>query len=158
MGKSYLSEAAEAARSYLAPLGYTLEVERTDGRQKPWVGQYEAGSVFSKEIVIRINPTLILAEAKDARQPEKFIQVETFTTVFHEVGHALMEQIIDYLENTEEMQAFADSRRGRPFFDVFNDDNLSEEDLVEEFGVAAATGDTSLLGRCVEALRAEGLL
>lgn len=49
------------------------------------------------------------------------------------MGHALFEQLIDWSENLEEVETLLDGPFGEKYFDIFNDDNVTEEVLVERF-------------------------
>lgn len=162
--KSGISQARTNVRAWLEPYGYGVILcneEQPD--DKNWLGQYEAGSVFSGLIEIRVSMERIYKyllplwrespvpkETKAARMSR-----ETAVTFYHEVGHAVVEQIIDWYENIPEIREHAETEMIDRYFDVFDDSNVSEEALVEVFAHAFLQGkEDETLRRCFDELNA----
>ena len=124
-------------RRWLRGLGYSLSLDPdtssfTDGQ----LGEYELGSVFEKDIVIRVSPRNIRKAIREYPEAFETFPKEVRFTVFHEVGHALLEQLIDYANNIEDFLPNIEAKYGDKFFDVFDDENLTEEELAEDFARA----------------------
>lgn len=116
----------------------------TDSLPKGKIGEYERGSVFEKNVTVTVDVNQIrhlLPYWEDALK-------ESVITLWHEVGHAIVEQVIDWTENIPEAEEFASGPTGERFFNVFNDDFLTEEELVEDFALAAISGMRSELDGC----------
>jgi Zn-dependent oligopeptidase len=135
------------AKSYLDDFG--LELEILDENDAPirvdddWVGQYEHDSVWTGTIQVYLNMELI------KRLSDEFCSAEEenniVSTLYHEIGHGLLDMIIELPE--ESVEAYENDPE---FFDIFNDDNMSEEDIVEEFGESFVGGHPSLLRKLLE--------
>lgn len=147
--KSAIYKARTKVRAWLEPYGYSVILcneEQPD--DKNWLGQYEAGSVFSGLIEIRVSKERIYkyslpfwrvnAPSKEKKAME--MAKETAITFYHEVGHAIMEQIIDWYENIPEIREHVETKMMDRYFDVFDDSNVSEEALVEVFAHAFHQG------------------
>lgn len=139
----------EYISTWLAKFGYTLNctVESLPNGQ---VGNYESGSVFEKEIQICVSTDNIRVFIEEMNLPQNEYDIQCELTVYHEVGHALMEQLIDWSENIDEMEELLDGYYGKKYFDIFNDDNKTEEQIVEEFAEGMYSTDGSLLQSCFE--------
>lgn len=127
----------------------TASVDETEELQENCIGEYKAGSVFSKEIIIRVSEKHI----RDMLDEDEFDYEETVSqqlqlTVYHEVGHALFEQLIDWSENIYELDAAIEGDFGKCFHDVFFDDGQDEESVVEDFATGFYQSTGSLLERC----------
>lgn len=157
---TYIEESIEKAlrkiNGWLKPSGLSVTVSDetlSDG----CVGEYEADSVFSKVIEVRIDTKTMrqtLDEdhdlyGKDSNEIEFLNQIAL--TIFHEAGHGILEQINDWTENIEEIRLLADGEFGKRFEEVF-DDALPEEDLVEEFADSFFLDTPSPLSLCFEEL------
>lgn len=137
--KENLDYALDQAKAYLEPYGLTITAEEHDFRKErgltklTYLGEYERGSVFEKDILTRID----LRAISDEGENEEMWAWETLQQVrislFHEMGHALFEQLIDWSENLEEVKTLLDGPFGERYFNIFNDDNVTEEELVEKF-------------------------
>lgn len=138
--------------SYLEPYGLTATLDQDpDGFKENEIGEYENGSVFEKNIIFRINTDNIREAAKEeCMYYMDFYLEQCRITVYHEIGHALMEQLIDWTENLEEMEALLDGQFGKTYYDIFNDDNCTEEEIVEDFAKGFDNEKPSLLQRCWE--------
>ena len=146
-----ITKAKGKCNDWLRPFG--LEVSVTDARMpENRIGEYEAGSVFEKEIVITVDELAIRNSFND-ECPGEVPEIEIRMTVYHELGHAILEQIIDWSENLDEVKALADGEFGQRYDSVF-DDALPEEDLVEDFALAFENGYVSPLQACFEELNA----
>ena len=146
-----LSQALDAIRPWLQDLGYSLSLDPdtssfTDGK----LGEYELGSVFEKDIVIRVSPRNIRKAIREYPEAFETFPKEVRFTVFHEVGHALVEQLVDYVDNIEDFLPNIEAKYGEKFFDVFDDENITEEELVEDFARAFGTNTQSVLQECAE--------
>ena len=150
-----LNEAKETMITWLTPFGLSLEID-TDNNEEldaNQLGSYEAGSVFEKEILIHVNPTAIKKACDDDPWDDKYSDVNNVakTTVYHEVGHALVEQIIDWMENLpESATVFTESFCQK--YDAVIDDALPEEDLVEDFAWNILDETDDPLKNCFEEL------
>lgn len=108
------------------------------------VGEYEAGSVFEKTIVIRVSYDNLRAEASEIGLTQGELLREARITVYHEAGHGLMEQLLDWADSfPEETAGLAEK-----YFDIFDDANLTEEEIVESFARRFDAGASSLLKSC----------
>ena len=146
-----LSQALKVIRPWLRKLGYSLTLDLdTSSFREEQLGEYERGSVFEKDIVIRVSTENIWKTCKEDPFLFPDYEEEVHLTVFHEVGHALMEQLIDYAENIDEFLPEIEKKYGDKFFDVFNDDNLTEETLVEDFARGFEHKNKSILQECAE--------
>lgn len=145
---SAIRRAGSLIQKWLAPSGITLGILKED-LGDGILGEYEAGSVFTGEITVRVNPPSIRTSCSFLPFPED-IQRQTRLTVYHEVGHALLEQIIDWDEFYEDMDETI-SRVDKVYTDVF-DDSVDEETLVEDFAYGFEYGHGSQLQGCWEAL------
>lgn len=132
---------------WLRPYGYTLSLER-ENLNPDTLGEYEAGSVFGKDIVIRISLSNIIKCSKENQLNRSELSDEIRLTVYHEVGHALMEQLLDYAEYYDPISSLLDTSFGDTYFDIFNDDRCTEEQIVEAFANGILTHEESLLERC----------
>ena len=146
-----LDNVLKDARQWLDMFGLTVEVLTDRLPKDDAVGEYENDSVFSDSIKIRLN----LYEIMQMSNPEE-LPADIRVTVFHEIGHAMMNFIEEMSD--EEIAPYKDA-----YFDVFYDDNgISEEDIVEEFGQSfdetniVADGH-SLLRELVELMAEDGV-
>ena len=97
-----------------------FEIKRTYG---DFIGMYEHESVFSGTVIIYLN----VDDLEEASEVDDFYY-DVIVTIYHEIGHALFELIMSIPE--EDVKKYEDS-----YFNVFFDDNdIDEEDLVEDFG------------------------
>ena len=145
-----LAQAVRLCNEWLAPSGLSVEVTRgplKDGL----VGSYEAGSVFSKLIRITIDTDRIGRHVDDYPFEDEKEQIRL--TVYHEMGHALVEQIEDWQVDLDEVKELVRGEFGARFEEVFTD-ALPEEDLVEDFAHAFDRERPSTLGLCFEELNA----
>lgn len=145
-----LRDAEAKATEWLSAFDLALEVD-TDSTEMPddKLGEYELGSVFEKTILIRVNLPAIKKACKE--NPEISVEDATATTVFHEVGHALVEQLVDWMENIPD----ADSIFTEEFctrYEAVVDDALDEEDLVEDFAWCFLNERKHVLQACFEEL------
>lgn len=95
------------------------------------LGEYEAGSVFGKEILIRIDIGNIRATAQETSSAPL---EEIAKTVYHEVGHAVVEQLDDWATGPEETIEFIHDTLKEKYpeaFDVLGSDE--EETVAEDF-------------------------
>lgn len=146
-----LSQALKVIRQWLKKLGYSLTLDPdTSSFHEGQLGEYEGGSIFEKDIVIRVSTENISKTCEEDSFLFPDYEEEVHLTVFHEVGHALMEQLIDYAENIDEFLPEIEKKYGDKFFDVFNDDNLTEETLVEDFARGFEHKNKSILQECAE--------
>ena len=150
-----IDKAILKSNSWLKPFGLTLEVEtseKTDGR----LGDYDAGSVFEKTIRVIIYPDCIAETCVEESEfnPYSILSCEEDQiqiTIFHELGHALVEQIIDWMENLPNSdEIFTDDFCQR--YESVIDDGLDEETLVEDFAYAFMFDKTDPLKACFEEL------
>lgn len=132
---------------WLHPFGYSLSLAKEE-LNPDTLGEYEAGSVFEKEIIIRISLPNIIKCAKENHLNQSQLSDEIRLTVYHEVGHALMEQLLDYAEYYEDISSLLDTSFGDTYFDIFNDDRCTEEQIVEAFARGILNNNESLLERC----------
>lgn len=110
------------------------ELFQFDGQQH--VGEYWGGSVFTGTMKIGINVNVVKSELKRViRQhpyscPADVLDEFIKTTIFHEVGHGLVELVNDYLQETNDLDGLYDNNQD--FFDEILD---NEEDYVEKFAL-----------------------
>lgn len=118
-----LYKVTDEARQWLELTGLSLEILTDRPPREYGVGEYETKSVFTGTIQIRVG----LYEIMKMSNPEE-LQADVRVTVFHEIGHALMEWLNELSD--EEIEPYKEE-----YFDIFYDDNgVDEEDIVEEFG------------------------
>ena len=97
-----------------------FEMKRTYG---DFIGMYEHESVFSGTVLIYLN----VESLEEASEADDFYY-DVIVTIYHEIGHALFELIMSIPE--EDVKKYEEV-----YFNVFFDDNdIDEEDLVEDFG------------------------
>ena len=157
--KESVEDALEKADAFLGLYGLSVRLGECQEENAPddeCLGYYESGSVFeSGAIVVNVLADRLLDAFLDCYGGDELVsdvsglREEAAVTVFHEVGHGIMERVLDYAENIEEISAWADSPEAEPFFDIFNDDNLSEEDVVETFARNLYEGVPSVLSDCL---------
>lgn len=141
-----------AVETWLKPFGLSLTLDPdTRHFSEGQCGEYEDGSVFEKDITIRVHRENIRDYVDEQSPWGNSFEDECSLTVYHEVGHALVQQLVDYSENIAEFLPSVERLFGDRFFDVFNDDNLSEEELVEDFAYGFLDGTGSTLQECAEA-------
>lgn len=141
-----LRDAVEKMGNWLKPYGYTLVCDEVD-LGEDLVGEYGAGSVFTYEIHIRISREEIKKACRDGRLTEG-LSAETHLSVYHEVGHALVEQLLDWAANLDVLRDALKGTFGEQYHDVFVDNDTDEEILVEDFARSIHYGYSSLLERC----------
>lgn len=149
---SKLDEALSAIRPWLSTLDYDLTLDNDlSGFNEGQLGEYEAGSVFGKDIIIRVS----LENIRKTCQEDSFLfpdfEEEVRFTVFHEVGHALVEQLLDYADNIEGFLPELKAKYENRFDEIFDEENDNEETLVEDFARGFNGKTKSLLQECVEA-------
>lgn len=147
-----LRNAEAKAAEWLSAFDLGLEVD-TDSTEMPddKLGEYELGSVFEKTILIRVNQPAIKNACKET--PEISVEDATATTVFHEVGHALVEQIVDWMEyHPDAEDIFTEDFCSR--YESVVEDTIDEEDLVEDFAWCFLEGQENPLQACFEELNA----
>lgn len=155
----------EAVREWLAPQGLDISLSTENNDDSSLLGLYEAGSVFSKTIEVTVFTENIRKVAEELETDEVQFELISFglvprrdllsqytalnigLTICHELGHALLEQIIDWMENIPDF----DDKVGTDFIERYDsvlDDGLPEEDLVEDFAWDTASGKTHVLKAC----------
>lgn len=139
-----LTEALDRINAWLEPYGLEARVSN-ERLPKRTIGQYEGGSVFEKTILTRID---MEKHRKLCKEENLSLQGQLSMTLYHEVGHALMEQLIDYVDNIPEANKLVDGPFGEKYFDIFFDDCLTEEEVVEEFALRFFYGKESPLSLC----------
>lgn len=149
---SKLGEALSAIRPWLSTLGYALTLDNDlSGFRQGQLGEYEAGSVFGKDIIIRVSTENIRKTCREDSFLFPDFEEEVRFTVFHEVGHALVEQLLDYADNINEFLPELKAEYGDKFDEIFDEENDNEETLVEDFARGFNGKTKSLLQECVEA-------
>lgn len=148
---SKLDEALSAIRPWLSSLGYALTLDDDlSGFHEGQLGEYEAGSVFEKDIIIRVS----LENIRKTCLEDPFLfpdfEEEVRLTVFHEVGHALVEQLLDYADNISEFLPELKAKHGNRFDAIFDEELDNEETLVEDFARGFNGKTKSLLQECAE--------
>lgn len=140
---------------WLKPYGYRVACQVITPEDEPLedgcLGCYVSGSIFSKVIEIIIDPERIeTACGEDSvhdRYSDPAIQIEI--TLYHELGHAITEQIMDWLQYNEDFQALQETKFGTDYMDILYD-YIPEEDLVEDFAWGLFEGKASPLQRCFQ--------
>lgn len=139
-----VKEAVDRINGFLAPSDLRVEVDEPDIPRENCIGEYEAGSVFEKTIVIRVFYENLTDVASEEGLSLDAILREARITVYHETGHGLMEQLLDWADSfPEETAGLAEK-----YFDIFDDANLTEEEIVETFARRFDAGASSLLKSC----------
>ena len=140
--ESAITEAGTKIGAWLKPYGYDVLLCRDElPGNKRWIGMYESGSVFSGMIEIYVSEERIYkyllpvwreyAYPKEMRAED--MADETAITFYHEVGHAILEQIIDWYENVPEIYEYVETKMMDRYFSVFDDAVFDEEILTENF-------------------------
>lgn len=149
---SKLDEAHSAIRPWLSTLGYALTLDNDlSGFHEGQLGEYEADSVFGKDIIIRVSTKNIRKTCQEDSFLFPDFEEEVRLTVFHEVGHALVEQLLDYADNIEGFLPELKAKYENRFDEIFDEENDNEETLVEDFARGFDKKTKSLLQECVEA-------
>lgn len=166
-----LRQTVAAIDEWLAPEGLHIDVRLEHDADNPTrLGLYEAGTVFAKTIEVTVYPQAIKSYIKDyattwemkddlqragwspkAGLETDYNAFQLALTIYHELGHALLEQIIDWMENIPEF----DEILGKDFikhYDAVLEDSLPEEDLVEDFAWNVICGRTHDLKECFQEL------
>lgn len=113
-----------------------------EGDLEDAIGVYEAGGVFSGEMMIGFNMKNLYRQmvynikSYPWSDPYKMLNELIMTNVYHEVGHGIIELINDYLQNTDDLDVIYDNNQ--ELFDGVLDD---EEDAVEEFAWCVYDGE-----------------
>ena len=145
-----LDKVIDEAQTWLEPTGLGVEVLTDRPPRDNAVGEYENGSVFAGVIRLRVG----LYEIMTMSNPEE-LEADVRVTVFHEIGHALMDWLNDLSD--DDIAPYRDD-----YFDVFYDDNgVTEEGIVEEFGQSfddtnIVISGHSLLRELVELMTEDG--
>lgn len=131
--KEAIQAAVKKISDYLQPFGLTLSCNESP-EQGNTTGLYEHGSVFSKDIEITIYPKVISKICREDPFQDKYSDpaVQTRITIYHEVGHAMMEQFIDWMESIPRISTLCDGEFGKRYVDIF-EDYYDEENVVEDF-------------------------
>ena len=127
------------ANRFLIKLGLSLHInwEYDDWEYNDLssaIGVYESGSVFEKDISIGFNFDNLFKSFNDEVSMFPNSNVDTIlseiiqTNVYHEMGHGIIEQIDDYLTETDELDDIYD--QNSELFDYVLD---NEEEAVESF-------------------------
>lgn len=147
-----LSRTIISIRPWLSNLGFALTLDDDlSGFHEGQLGEYEAGSVFEKDIIIRVSLENIRKTCREDPFLFPDFEEEVRLTVFHEIGHALVEQLLDYAENINEFLPELKAEYGDKFDEIFNEDLDNEETLVEDFARRFNRNTKSLLQECAEA-------
>lgn len=131
--------AVSRANEYLSNLNLTLSVnweydEWDDIYDGDAVGVYEVDSVFSGKISIGFNMDLLYKSFKQMCKNYPWSNQDTMldeiiqTNVFHEMAHGIVQLMLYYLQETDELDALYDNNKN--IFDYVFD---NEEDAVESF-------------------------
>lgn len=162
-----LRQTVAAIDELLAPEGLDIDVRLEDDADNPTrLGLYEAGTVFAKTIEVTLFPQTIRDYVHHDTTADEMIgdlrlagwtrrgalktdysAFQLALTIYHELGHALLEQIIDWMENIPEF----DEILGEDFikrYDAVLEDSLPEEDLVEDFAWSSVQGHIHVLKSC----------
>lgn len=146
-----LSRTIISIRPWLSSLGYTLTLDDDlSSFHEGQLGEYEAGSVFEKDIIIRVSLKNIRKTCREDPFLFPNFEEEVRLTVFHEVGHALVEQLLDYADNISEFLPELKAKHGNRFDAIFNEELDNEETLVEDFARGFNGKTKSLLQECAE--------
>ena len=142
--------AAARMNEWLKPLGYRVAC-KTESLEESKLGEYEAGSVFSKIIEITADPANIESACSEDPVHDRYSNpaVQLEVTLYHELGHAVIEQVVDWMEYNEDFKALEKGEFGTKYMDIL-DDYIPEEDLAEDFAWGMLDGKPSLLQRCFE--------
>ena len=145
-----INTALAKVNEWLKPDDLTV-VSNKEKFPKNKLGSYECGSVFEKTIQVNLDVENIIKASRESFifEPNEQIRI----TIYHETGHALVEQILDWAENIPELEERINGEFGEKYFNVFNDDHLTEEQLVEDFALSFDKGYRSELKSCWEELR-----
>lgn len=113
------------------------------------LGSYESGSVFEKSIKVNIDIDNVLKACEEDDTEDEYSDPANVAkmTIYHEVGHGLMEQIIDWINDNPEISLLCDGPFGDEFKEVI-DDEYDEEDVVEDFAWGLFDGIPSALEKC----------
>jgi len=118
------------------------ESEMTDS----WVAEYHSGSVFDRDIEISFNKNTWVKCANEEEFTYQECLEDLSVTIWHEVGHAIYELLIDYDDNG----AFDDEQESN-IVNIIQSLDSNEENVVEEFGIyMAGYGDESSLARAID--------
>lgn len=136
--KEITSIAVNKSNGFLSSLGLSLSIDWDydgwDDDLQTAIGVYEGGSVFSGEIVIGFNMNNLYKYCTRSiknypwSDPYTIVDEAIYTNVYHEMGHGIVEELNDYLQETDELDALYDANK--ELFDWVLD---NEEDAVEEF-------------------------
>ena len=136
--KEIASIAVNKSNGFLSSLDLSLsidwEYDGWDDDLQTAIGVYEGGSVFSGEIVIGFNMNNLYKYCSRSiknypwSDPYTIVDEAIYTNVYHEMGHGIVEELNDYLQETDELDALYDANK--ELFDWVLD---NEEDAVEEF-------------------------
>ena len=152
-----LNAAVWKANMWLAKTGSDLTLKcETYSEDDNKIGEYELGSVFEKEILIYINPVAIRKYCYEEKQyepdcDEANVRKQTKATIYHELGHALVEQIVDWMEYLPDADKIFTEDFCQRYDSIINDE-LDEETLVEDFAWAFVNKKTDPLMACFEEL------
>ena len=149
--RAVIQSAERRINGWLAAFGLSATAATADDGELPdgECGEYEGGSVFTKTIAVCVCVPAVRRYCKELVEPysRKLLDDGIRTTIYHEVGHALVEQIDDWLRHLPEARALREGDLGGRFEEVF-DDGLDEETLVEDFAQAFLKGRPSPLSLC----------
>lgn len=133
----YAEQALNIANSYLEQTNLSIDIdydydewEFNDLDSEHTIGCYESGSVFEGTIQIAFNMNNLYSAYKEQVEmypnsnSNTILKEMIYTNVFHEMGHGLIEQINDYLQETDELDEIYDNNK-----ELFD----NEEKTVEEF-------------------------
>lgn len=137
----YAEQALNIANSYLEQTNLSIDIdydydewEFNDLDSEHTIGCYESDSVFEGTIEIAFNMDNLYSayneqvEMYPNSNPNTILKEIIYTNVFHEMGHGLIEQINDYLQETEELDEIYDNNK-----EMFDEALDNEEKTVEEF-------------------------
>ena len=147
--KAAIDEATKRISDYLQPFGYTINIVIDEPLAEPILGMYESGSVFTKEITVFVQTNNIIDTCSKDHIKDRYSdpEVQTRITIYHEVGHALVEQIIDWMENIPEINDLCNGEFGKRHAEVIEDDT-DEEILVEDFAYGIEDNKETPLSAC----------
>jgi hypothetical protein len=137
----YTKQALDKANNYLEQTNLSIEIdydydewEFNSLDSEHTIGCYESGSVFEGTIEIAFNMGNLYSAYKEQVEmypnsnPNTILKEIIYTNVFHEMGHGLIEQINDYLQETDELDVIYDNNKK-----MFDNALDNEEKTVEEF-------------------------
>lgn len=135
----YAEQAINIANSYLEQTNLSIEIdydydewEFNDLGSEHTIGCYESGSVFEGTIQIAFNMDNLYSAYKEQVEmyphSNSILKEIIYTNVFHEMDHGLIEQINDYLQETDELDEIYDNNE-----EMFDNVLDNEEKTVEEF-------------------------